>query len=143
MASRMRVTSLMDEARSYHALPITAKTIGHRTRNEPWTAGTRFLLHRTTKDVVKIAMGLVTTMTALALGPLVARRKARVSQSAGGGLVWFRRTLLLEFYPTAGLILSGNLMYGTTEQRGATKSQIGALSMPDPWRGRSSPVAAT
>src|ERR1041385_5130869 len=30
MASRMRVTSLMDEARCYPALPIKAKTIGHR-----------------------------------------------------------------------------------------------------------------
>src|SRR2546428_5005601 len=33
MASRMRVTSLMDEARCYEALPITAKTIGHRTQD--------------------------------------------------------------------------------------------------------------
>src|SRR5437867_11019922 len=33
MASRMRVTSLMDEARCYQALPITAKTIGHRTQD--------------------------------------------------------------------------------------------------------------
>src|ERR1051325_5461280 len=33
MASRMRVTSLMDEARCYEALPITAKTIGHRTKD--------------------------------------------------------------------------------------------------------------
>src|SRR5205814_6369199 len=33
MASRMRVTSLIDEARCYQALPITAKTIGHRTQD--------------------------------------------------------------------------------------------------------------
>src|SRR6266853_2086434 len=33
MASRMRVTSLMNEARCYQALPITAKTIGHRTQD--------------------------------------------------------------------------------------------------------------
>src|SRR5207253_10799891 len=33
MASRMRVTSLMDEARCYQALPITAKTIGYRTQD--------------------------------------------------------------------------------------------------------------
>src|ERR1051326_4809543 len=32
MASRMRVTSLMDEARCYQALPITSKTIGHKVR---------------------------------------------------------------------------------------------------------------
>src|SRR5438105_11686363 len=30
MASKMRVTSLIDEARCYQALPITAKSIGHR-----------------------------------------------------------------------------------------------------------------
>src|SRR6266478_5464270 len=29
----MRVTSLIDEARCYQALPITAKTIGHRTQD--------------------------------------------------------------------------------------------------------------
>src|SRR6266568_658779 len=33
MASKMRVTSLMDEARCYQALPITAKTFGHCTQD--------------------------------------------------------------------------------------------------------------
>src|SRR6266481_7976049 len=42
MASRMRVTSLMDEARCYQALPITAKAIGHQAPGR-CRAGTRFL----------------------------------------------------------------------------------------------------
>src|SRR6266571_4900058 len=42
MASRMRVTSLMDEARCYQALPVTAKTIGHQAPGR-CRARTRFL----------------------------------------------------------------------------------------------------
>src|SRR5689334_2744855 len=54
MASMIRVTSLMDEVRCYEALPIAAKTIGHRSqedRMELWTAGTRFLLHRISRRI--------------------------------------------------------------------------------------------
>src|ERR1051326_3891823 len=32
MASRMRVTSLMDEGKCYQALPVAPKTIGHHTK---------------------------------------------------------------------------------------------------------------
>src|SRR5260221_7448019 len=44
MASRMRVTSFMDEARCYEALPITAKTIGHRTQDSMWHSAARLLV---------------------------------------------------------------------------------------------------
>src|SRR6266478_6005304 len=42
MASRMRVTSLMNEGKCYQALPVTAKTIGHQTPGH-CRARTRFL----------------------------------------------------------------------------------------------------
>jgi len=51
----MRVTSLMDEAKSYQALPLTAKTIGRRTQDgQDGTLDfrTSFVLHRI-KTVLK------------------------------------------------------------------------------------------
>ena len=38
------MTSLMDEARCYEALPITAKTIGQRTQDSMWHSAARLLL---------------------------------------------------------------------------------------------------